>query len=420
MTWPTGEFFSIRPIDDQPETAGSERTDTALDKRLQEVIGMSINISAGLTRWRLLLGEAAESSCGGLAGDAAAADAALNWLYGRDEDWGRRDEKPSSDKSGGSGPSQLSTPGWINEIHRLFPQEVIERLEKDAVEVYGLDEVVTNLEVLERIEPSETLLRAVLQTKHLMNPEVLAAARRLVAEVVRRIMERMTASIRPSFFGTRDRRKRSNFKLSHNFDFKRTVRANLGRWDLDKQKLYLEKPIFNSRTKKITDKWDIIILVDQSGSMINSVIHSAVMAACLWKIPGMRTRLAAFDTSVVDLTADVDDPVELLMKVQLGGGTDIARAVAYARSLIENPSRSIVVVVSDFYEGGDEAELLGHTKALVESGALFLGLAALDERANPDYSRDTTARLVKAGAHVGAMTPGELAAWLAQKIQGAK
>ena len=381
---------------------------------------MIVNIPDGLTRWRLLLGEAAESSCGGLSGEAAAADAALNWLYGRDEDWGQRDEKPGGGKTGGSEPSILNTPDWINEIHRLFPQEVIERLEKDAVEVYGLDEVVTNLEVLERIEPSETLLRAVLQTKHLMNPEVLAAARRLVREVVRRIMEKMMTRIQPAFFGTRDRRKRSHFKLTHNFDFKQTIRANLGRWDPDKRRLYLEKPIFNSRTRKVTDKWDIFLLIDQSGSMVNSVIHAAVMAACLWKLPGMRTRLAVFDTSVVDLTADVDDPVELLMKVQLGGGTDIAQAVSYARGLIENPGRSVVVLVSDFYEGGDERDLVSHTKALVESGVLVLGLAALDERANPDYSRETAARLVKVGAHVGAMTPGELAAWLAQKIQGNK
>lgn len=132
----------------------------------------------------------------------------------------------------------------------------------------------------------------------------------------------------------------------------------------------------------------------------------------------MRTRLVAFDTSVVDLTADVSDPVELLMKVQLGGGTDIAKAVAYAQGQINNPGRSIVVLVSDFFEGGSEYELVRRVKALVESGVKFIGLAALDSGANPAYDRAMAERLVNAGAHIGAMTPGQLAAWLAEKVQG--
>ncbi|WP_307867096.1 VWA domain-containing protein [Variovorax sp. E3] len=160
-----------------------------------------------------------------------------------------------------------------------------------------------------------------------------------------------------------------------------------------------------------------MLLIDQSGSMVDSVIHSAVMAACLWQLPGMRTRLVAFDTAVVDLTDDVSDPVELLMKVQLGGGTDIAKAVAYAQSLIANPRKSIVVLVSDFYEGGSEHELVRRVKALVESGAKVLGLAALDSKAEPAFDRAMAARLVREGAQVGAMTPGQLAGWLAEKVQ---
>jgi hypothetical protein len=133
---------------------------------------MTLHIPLPLERWRLMLGDAAETSCGSLGEQAAAADAALEWLYGRDPERGERDER-----SGSLGPSSLSTPDWINSIHTLFPKEVIERLETDAVERFGIDEVVTNLDVLGRIAPSESLLRAVLHTKHLMNPEVLAAAR---------------------------------------------------------------------------------------------------------------------------------------------------------------------------------------------------------------------------------------------------
>ncbi|SEJ07793.1 MULTISPECIES: VWA domain-containing protein [unclassified Variovorax] len=373
---------------------------------------MSLDIPDPLQRWRLLLGDPAEAACGGLSADAQAADAALDWLYGRDSDRASRGER-----SAGLGPSALSTPDWINTIHTLFPKEVIERLEQDAVERYGIDEVVTNLEVLERIEPSESLLRAVLHTKHLMNPEVLAAARKLVAEVVRRIMEKLATEVRQAFSGSRDRRRRSRMKIARNFDFKQTLAANLHRYDPERRKLYVERPVFISRTRRHAEPWDIILLIDQSGSMVDSVIHSAVMAACLWQLPGMRTRLVAFDTAVVDLTADVSDPVELLMKVQLGGGTDIAKAVGYAQSLIANPSRSIVVLVSDFYEGANPHELVRRVKALVESGAKVLGLAALDSKAEPNYDREMAARLVREGAQIGAMTPGQLAGWLAEKVQ---
>ncbi|CAA2102463.1 VWA domain-containing protein [Variovorax paradoxus] len=373
---------------------------------------MSLDIPDPLQRWRLLLGDPAEAACGSLSADAQAADAALDWLYGRDSDRASRGER-----SAGLGPSALSTPDWINTIHTLFPKEVIERLEQDAVERYGIDEVVTNLEVLERIEPSESLLRAVLHTKHLMNPEVLAAARKLVAEVVRRIMEKLATEVRQAFSGSRDRRRRSRMKVARNFDFKQTLAANLHRYDPERRKLYVERPVFISRTRRHAEPWDIVLLIDQSGSMVDSVIHSAVMAACLWQLPGMRTRLVAFDTAVVDLTADVSDPVELLMKVQLGGGTDIAKAVGYAQSLIANPARSIVVLVSDFYEGGSPHELVRRVKALVESGAKVLGLAALDSKAEPNYDREMAARLVREGAQIGAMTPGQLAGWLAEKVQ---
>ena len=373
---------------------------------------MSLSIPSQLERWRLMLGEAAESSCGSLSEQAMAADAALEWLYGRDADRAERNER-----SAGLGASSLSTPDWINSIHTLFPKEVIERLEQDAVERYGIDEVVTNLEVLERIEPSESLLRAVLHTKHLMNPEVLAAARKLVAEVVRRIMEKLQTEVRQAFSGTRDRRRRSRMKIASNFDFKKTVADNLHRWHPERRRLYVEQPVFISRSQRHTEAWDIVLLIDQSGSMVDSVIHSAVMAACLWNLPGMRTRLIAFDTAVVDLTADVSDPVELLMKVQLGGGTDIAKAVTYAQGIISNPARSVVVLVSDFYEGASEHELVRRVKALVESGSKVLGLAALDSKADPAYDRAMAERLVTVGAEVGAMTPGQLATWLAEKLQ---
>lgn len=368
-----------------------------------------------LARWRLVLGEAADGALGNsLDAQGRAMDAALEWLYGREGDLAERDVRG---RQGGLGPSSLTVPDWINEVHTLFPQETIERLERDAVERYKIDEVVTRADVLSRVEPNETLLRAVLRTKHLMNPEVLAVARRIVEKVVRDLMEKLSKEVRQTFSGVLDRRRRSPLKVARNFDFRRTLRENLDRYSPTERKVSIEHASFFSRTRKYTERWQVILLVDQSGSMTSSVIHSAVTAACLWGLPGIQTHLVAFDTAVVDLTREVSDPVELLMKVQLGGGTDIQKAVAYGAGLIESPRRSIVVLITDFYEGGGPELLVRRVKELCAQGTKVLGLAALEPDATPNYDRDLARQLVDVGAHVGAMTPGQLAAWIAEKVR---
>ncbi|WP_433089968.1 VWA domain-containing protein [Dactylosporangium sp. CA-052675] len=369
-----------------------------------------------MQRWRLVLGHAADGGLGRgvLEGDAMGQDAALEWLYGRDEELRRRGVRGGG-RHGGDGPSLLTTVDWLDQIAKLFPKETIERLERDAVERYEIHDVVTDPAVLARIEPNETLLRAVLRTKHLMDPEVLRQARRIVEAVVRQLMERLATEVRRAFTGARSRTP-SRFRLARDFDVRRTLRANLGHYRPQEGKVYVERAYFFSRTRRHVERWQLVLLVDQSGSMAGSVIHAAVTAACLWGLPGVKTHLVTFDTDVTDLTGEVDDPVEILMQVQLGGGTDIARAVAYGTQLIEQPRRSIVAVISDFYEGGDQARLVRGVRALVEQGTTVLCLAALDEQADPSYDPDTAQRLADAGAGVGAMTPGELAAFVAEHV----
>lgn len=362
-----------------------------------------------LERWRLVLGEPA-SAAGDLGAEGAARDAALDWLYGRDEEDDRRDVR-----RGTSGASVLTTVDWLDDITRLFPKEVIERLQRDAVERYGITDIVTDAAVLETIEPNPALLRAVLQTKHLMNPEVLRLARRIVAAVVGDLMAKMATEVRSAFSGTRARR-RGRWRQARDFDVTRTLRANLGHYRPGERRLYIETPHFFSRTRQHVEQWQVILLVDQSGSMVDSVIHSAVTAACLGGLPGVRTHLVVFDTEVVDLTSEVDDPVELLMKVQLGGGTDIGRAVRYGADLVEQPRRAIVALISDFYEGGSTGTLIRAVRELVDQGTTVLGLAALDPQATPAYHRDIAQSLADVGAAVGAMTPGELAVFVAEQV----
>ena len=365
-----------------------------------------------------MLGEAAERHTGGLSPGGAGRDAALSWLYNRDEDLqhrGVRADGASSGRRGGDGPSRLTTYDWLENIHRLFPKRTIERLERDAVEKYEIVDVVTDPAVLQRIEPNATLLKAVLRTKHLMNPQVLELARRIVRAVVAELMEKLATEVRRSFSGARLRRP-GRLAQARDFDVKRTLRANLAHYDPEHRRVLIETPLFFSRSRRHLDRWQVILLVDQSGSMVDSVIHSAVTAACLSGLPGVTTHLVAFDTEVVDLTSEVDDPVETLMKVQLGGGTDIGKAVAYGASLIENPRRTIFVVISDFYEGGSVSELIRLVASLAGQGTYVLGLAALDEQANPSMDRNIAQSLADVGAKVGAMTPGELAEFVAESV----
>ena len=371
-------------------------------------------------RWRLILGDEAEGVCGGLSDQDADRDAALEYLYGREAKGRNRRAGGRGDQGSGKGsldPSQLTVPEWINAVHALFPQRTIERIEKDALERYQVQEMVTNVDLLKRAEPNMTLLKAVLHTKHLMNQEVLGVARELVRKVVEQLMEKLARPVQSPFFGAVDRRKRSSLRVAKNFDAQTTIRRNLKHYDPEQRKLFIQTPHFFSRVRRHTDKWQVIILVDESGSMADSVIHSAVTAAIFFGIRTLRTHLVLFDTSIVDVSADCADPVETIMKVQLGGGTDIGQAVRYAEGLIDNPRRAIVVLITDFYEGAPVGNLFAACKRLIEQGVLLLGLAALDAEAKPQYDHATAGHIADLGAHVGAMTPGELAAWVAEKVR---
>lgn len=372
-------------------------------------------------RWRLILGGEADEVCGGLDAQNADRDAALEYLYGR-EGQGRnrrtgRGGRGSGGERGSLDPSQLTVPEWINAVHTLFPQRTIERIEKDALERYAVQELVTNVDLLKRAEPSMTLLKAVLHTKHLMNQEVLSVAREMVRRVVEKLMEALARPVQSVFLGAVDRRRRSTLRVAKNFDAPTTIRRNLQHYDPVSARLFIRTPYFFSRIRRQSDKWQVIILVDESGSMADSVIHSAVTAAIFFGIKTLRTHLVLFDTSIVDVSADCADPVETIMKVQLGGGTDIGQAVRYAEGLIENPRRAIVVLITDFYEGAPVSLLFAACRRLIEQGTLLLGLAALDSEASPHYDHATAAQLAAMGAHIGAMTPGELAQWVAEKVR---
>ncbi len=314
-------------------------------------------------------------------------------------------------RAGGDEESVLSIPDWIRQVRELFPKDTAEIIQRHALDRYGMTELVTDAEVLRKLEPSYELLKAVLAFKGMMQGEVLEIARKIVRQVIEDLRRRLAREVRQTLWGRLNKQRRSRLKVLRNLDWRRTIRANLKNYDRKRRQVVLGSLHFFSRVDHHMP-WHIIMAVDCSGSMTDSVIYSAVMAGIFHGLPSMRVSLTAFDTAIVDLSDQIDDPTELLMSVQLGGGTNIGGALAYCESLVRMPTRTIVVLVTDFCEGGDPGAMIGAIKRLCESGVKVIGLAALDAVAQPAYDRQMAERCVAAGAEVAAMTPQRLAEWL--------
>lgn len=362
-----------------------------------------------LNKWRLMLGQYAKEQID-FGGDIATymeMEDVLDFLYARE--YG--EESGVRQRQGGSAGSNLTVSHWINKVRTLFPKQTVEILEKQALDRYGMTELLTDKEVLAKMEPNQELLRMILQLKGSMSPEVLGEAERIIQVVVNQLMEKLEQRIKISLFGKLNRNQESVIKSARNLDIKKTIAKNLKNYDVKNERLILERVYFNSRVKRYNN-WRVVIAVDESGSMLDSVIHSAIMAGIFAKLPMLDTRLVIFDTNVVDLSGYVDNPVETLMSVQLGGGTDIGKAVRYCEGLIDNPDRTIFVLITDLYEGGSYKDLYAGSRSIIESGAKMVVLTALDLNANPNYDRSCAARLAQLGAHVAAMTPEQLADWV--------
>ena len=369
----------------------------------------------GVERWRLVLGRYAGRRLGHAApgSEGARMEAALDYLYGREYEG--RGVRPDGDGLGAGSldDSHPTLVTWLGEVRELFPRESAEVLEQHALDRYGLTDLVTDPRTLERLEPSEHLLKTLLALKGHLNGEVLEIARRIIRQVVDELRAKLELDVRRAMAGRLSQHRHSPLAVGANFDALGTIRRNLKHYDPQRQQLVLQELLFFERnTRRLP--WDVIVCVDQSGSMVGSVIHSAVMAGILTGLPAFRVRLVVFDTNVVDLTSEADDPVEVLMRVQLGGGTDIAQAVRYCSQLVEHPERTVLVLVTDFCEGAPPGELVRAVRGLAEARVTLLGLAALDGEANPFYDRAMAQRLVDCGMKVAALTPAQLATWLVE------
>lgn len=364
-----------------------------------------------LNKWRLILGEFSEQQIP-VSGEYKELDSVLDFLYSREY----KEEQGIREKGyGGREESNLTVPSWIAKVRKLFPARTVEILQKQAIDKYQLKELLTDEKILRQMQPDMELLKNILAFKGSMSPQVLAVAREIIAEVVREIEKQLEHEIRQAFYGKKNPYKSTSMKSMRNFDFKKTIRRNLKNYDRERKFLIPEQLYFCSRVKK-QNEYHIIIVVDESGSMLQSVIYTAVMAGIFSKLSALKTDLIIFDTSVVDLTDYASDPVEVLMSVQLGGGTNISKALDYAATKITSPSKTIVVLVSDLYDGYDYRQMYRRVYDIVETGARMLVLPALDFNANGSYDTNAAQSMTNLGAEVAAVTPGELAQWIAKIV----
>jgi Mg-chelatase subunit ChlD len=372
-----------------------------------------------LSRWRLVLGKSAEAhdiSCAGDE-DCERIEELVGFLFGEGEGKPAASGGRSRSRRGGRGGSTLTVPDWVEQVSELFPHQAKEVLERELIQRRGIRDLLEQPKLLEKIEPNVELVKVILTHKDLLTPQTRVLARKIIDKVVQELREKMKVQVESAITGALRRDRHSPRRVFRNLDLKTTLRRNLKHYDGESGKLLVNDLFFFAAERK-RRPWHVIVTVDQSGSMLESAIFSAVMASIFAELPAVRTSLVLFDTNVVDLSEQVGAPVDVLLRVQLGGGTDITRALQYSQSLVRVPARTIVVLISDFYEGRDERDLVKQVRTLVESGVRMVGLGALGYNARPAFNRTTARKLQHEGMDVLVCTPERLAECMAEIIRG--
>lgn len=374
-----------------------------------------------LRRWRLVLGGAeADGTQVELGGDDARIDVALGALYDLDtsasRSSGRRaDRRPA--RQGGLGRSAPQVARWLGDIRRYFPREIVQVMQRDAIERLDLRQLLLEPELLGTVEPDLRLVTLLVELNRLLPDETRATARQVVAQVLADLERLLADRTRAAVQGALARANRSRRPRPGDIDWMRTVHANLRHYQPQLGTVVPERLVGFGRRQHSLAR-DVIVAVDQSGSMADSVVYASLFGSVLARLPALRTSLIAFDTAVTDLTPVLGDPVDVLFGVQLGGGTDIGRALAYCRQLVTRPAATVLVLISDLFEGGNAAVLLAEATELTRSGVTLLVLLALSDDGAPAHDHAVAAELTALGATVMACTPDRFPDVLAAALAG--
>lgn len=372
-----------------------------------------------LTKWRLILGRQADPNEEvQLDKSQMGVDKALDLLY-------------NEDRKGGLGGSSPRINRWLRDIRQYFPKPVVQLLQKDALERLGLKQMLLEPELLETITPDVNLASILLSLNKTLPEQAREAARQIVRAVVQELEKKLRRPMQQAIQGSIHRTVRNYRPKLNEINWHQTIRANLKHYQPDYKTVIPERLVGFGR--KGTQLRHVILCIDQSGSMTTSVVYAAVLGSIMASIRSVKTNLVVFDTSVVDLTDQLSDPVDLLFAAQLGGGTDIAKALDYSKSFIQRPQETILVLISDLFEGGSESAMLQKINSIKSSGVQFISLLALNDEGAPAYSKTAATHLAELDIPAFACTPnlfpdlmatainkGNLRQWLAANEVAAK
>ncbi|MDQ0044147.1 VWA domain-containing protein [Variovorax boronicumulans] len=365
-----------------------------------------------LQRWRLVLGSEANASCGAVEGRVREIDQALAALYEAD---GRRGLGQGGQR-GGRGDSAPSVARWLGDIRKYFPSQVVQVMQRDAMERLNLRQMLLQPEMLENAQPDVHLVANLVALASVIPAGTKDTARAVVRKVVDELMKKLEEPMRSAVSGALNRSQRNRRPRHSEIDWNRTIRANLRHWQPEYRTVVPQTLVGYGRKARQPQR-EVILCIDQSGSMAASVVYSSIFGAVMASLPAVATKLVVFDTAVVDMTEQLQDPVDLLFGVQLGGGTDINGAVGYCQSLVREPRNTILILISDLYEGGVEDNLLRRANELVEAGVQFIALLALSDEGAPAYDRDLASKLAALGVPSFACTPDAFPGLMAAAIK---
>jgi len=365
-------------------------------------------------RWRMVLGGPADEALGKAEGRDRQMDAAMAALY--DSGAPGEGESSGTKRSAGLGGSAPKVARWLGDIREYFPSTVVQVMQSDAIERLDLTRLLLEPEMLAAVEPDVHLIGTLLSLNRVMPAKTKEAARQVVRTVVDQLEKRITQKTRAAISGALNRASRINRPRHADIDWDRTIRANLRHYQADLRTVIPERLVGYGRRTTAVQR-DVVLCVDQSGSMASSVVFAGVFAAVLASMRSLRTSLVVFDTAVVDLTDKLADPVDVLFGTQLGGGTDINQAVAYCQRLITRPAASIFILISDLFEGGNRDQMLRRIADMTAAGVQVIVLLALSDEGAPGYDHDNAAALAGLGVTAFACTPDAFPDLMAAAIE---
>jgi Mg-chelatase subunit ChlD len=346
---------------------------------------------AHLKRWRLILGsDAKEELPCTFSAQEMGIDKTLEALY-------------NTERKGGLGPSSPNVARWLGDIREYFPTSVVKVMQQDALKRLNLTSMLTEPEMLESVVPDVHLVANLMTLGRLIPEKTKATARQVVRQVVDELVRKLAAPTQQAIVGSLNRSARNRRPKHQEINWAETIKKNLKHYQPEYRTIIPETRIGYGRKRRALK--DVVLCIDQSGSMGTSVVYSGIFGAVMASLPAVRTKMVVFDTAVADLTDDLQDPVDLLFGVQLGGGTDIAKALQYCQQLVTRPTDTVLVLITDLYEGGNQAEMRKRAVELVAAGTQVVTLLALNDEGAPYYDHQNAEFFASIGIPVFACSP---------------